>query len=100
MRCIVISLNHAMREMRMEVDKLALYTNIQFSNLRAEMARSGVTIQDVADSIGVNRDTAARKLARKSPITLDEAFKIERKFFCGLGITYLFAESIDDHRAS
>ena len=79
---------------------MALPASIQFSNLRAEMARIGVTIQDVADSIGVNRDTAARKLARKSPFTLDEAFRIERKFFSGLGIPYLFAESIDDHRAS
>ena len=63
------------------------------------MARSGVTTQDIADSIDVNRDTAARKLARKSPITLDEAFKIERKFFVGLGVPYLFAEAIDDRSA-
>lgn len=79
---------------------MALPTNVQFSNLRAEMARSGVTIQDIATSINVNRDTAARKLARRSPITLDEAFKIERKFFKGLGVPYLFAESVDGHRAS
>lgn len=88
-----------MRE-KEEGEEMALPANIQFSNLRAEMARNGVTVQDIADSISVNRDTAARKLSRKSPITLDEAFKIERKFFKGLGIPYLFSESMDETHAS
>ncbi len=72
---------------------MAFPANIEFSNLRAEMARMGITVQDIADSIGVNRDTAARKLSRKSPLTLNEAFRIEKSFFCGLGVPYLFAEA-------
>ena len=74
---------------------MAQPSNIQFSNLRAEMERKEVTIHDIADSLGMNRDTVARKLSRKSPIMLDEAFKIERKFFEGLGVPYLFAEALD-----
>lgn len=75
---------------------MAFPANIEFSNLRAEMAREGVTVQEIADSIGVNRDTAARKLSRKSPLTLNEAFTIERRFFRGLGIPYLFSEAKDE----
>lgn len=67
--------------------------SIEFSNLRAEMARKKVTVQEIADSIGVNRDTVARKLSRKSPITLKDAFTIERTFFPGLGVPYLFEEA-------
>lgn len=74
---------------------MAFPANIEFSNLRAEMARKGITVQEIADSIGVNRDTAARKLSRKSPIALSEAFLIERKFFMGLGVSYLFSEAMD-----
>ena len=75
---------------------MAFPANIEFSNLRAEMAREGITVQEIADSIGVNRDTAARKLSRKSPFTLNEAFIIERKFFQGLGIPYLFSEAKEE----
>lgn len=76
---------------------MAFQANVGFSNLRAEMARKGITVQEIADSIGVNRDTASRKLSRKSSFTLDEAFKIERQFFGGLGVLYLFSEANTDN---
>lgn len=75
---------------------MAFPSNIEFSNLRAEMARKGVTVQEIADLIGVNRDTVSRKLSRKSPLNLSEAFVIERTFFPGLGISYLFEEAMGD----
>ena len=73
---------------------------IMFSNLRAEMARQRVTINGIADVIGVNRITASNKLSGKTPITLAEAFKIEETYFPGSDIRYLFAELIDDVRSS
>ena len=63
--------------------------NIVFSNLRAEMAREGVGIRDIADVLHVNRDTAERKLSRKSKIMLDDACKIKAAFFPTLTIQYL-----------
>ena len=71
---------------------MAYNNNIAFSNLRAEMARSGITIQDIATALNVTRNTASNKLSQKSPLNLDEAFKIERTFFRGLELGYLFAE--------
>lgn len=70
-------------------------SEIKFSNLRAEMGRNGITIQEIADLIEVNRNTASHKLSGKTPITLSEAFKIERTYFPGTGIPYLFAELLN-----
>lgn len=41
---------------------MARQSNIMFSNLRAEMARQQVTIQGIANVIGVGRDAASQKL--------------------------------------
>lgn len=74
---------------------MARQNNIAYSNLRAEMARERVTIQSIADAIGVGRYTASQKLSGKSPITLAEAFKIEKTYFPGSDIRYLFSELLD-----
>jgi len=75
-------------------------SNIIFSNLRAEMARNRITIQGIADIIGVGRDTASQKLSGKTPITLAEAFKIEKGYFPDLDVRYLFAELLSDAKDS
>lgn len=36
-----------------------------FSNLRAEMARYNITIQDIAKALNRTRDTISNKLSRK-----------------------------------
>ncbi len=66
---------------------------IAYENLRVEMARNNLYIKDIAESCGYNRNTLARKLSRKSPINLDEAFHIQQKVFPDLDIRYLFANS-------
>lgn len=74
---------------------MARQNNIMFSNLRAEMARKQITIQEIAKAIGVGRDTASQKLSGKTPITLTEAFKIEELYFPDSDVRYLFAELLD-----
>ena len=75
---------------------------IQFSNLKAEMARHDVSIQDMAKSLGITRDTLGRKLSGKSQINLDEAFKIQKKFFPEVSMQCLFKElcAVDSKTAS
>lgn len=63
---------------------------IAYKNLRVEMARCNIGIKDIAETCGYNRDTLARKLSKKSPINLDEAFQIQQKIFPELDIRYLF----------
>lgn len=77
---------------------MARKSNIMFSNLRAEMARKQITIQELARTIGVGRDAASQKLSGKTPITLAEAFKIEKGHFPDSDVRYLFAELLDNTR--
>lgn len=67
---------------------------IAFENLRAEMARENIGVRDLAECWGCNRDTAARKLARKSPVMLEEAFKAQRQFFPDKSVPFLFSEIV------
>ncbi len=67
-------------------------SKIAFANLRAEMARLNITLQNVADCIGKNRDTTARKLSMESSLSLSEAFTISKNLFQGADLRYLFQE--------
>lgn len=71
-------------------------STIAFDNLRAEMSRKNIGIIDMANTLGMNRDTLARKLSKKSQINLDEAFLIQRTFFPKLDVKYLFAGADED----
>ena len=66
-------------------------SNVVYPNLRAEMARKNLTIDAVAKFMRKNRDTISRKLTGKTPIHLDEAFKIAKHFFPELDPVYLYA---------
>ena len=56
------------------------------------MARAGLTIGDLSATVSINRDTLSRKLSRKAPLSLREAFHIQMTVFPGLDIRYLFSE--------
>lgn len=67
--------------------------NIIYENLRAEMARKNISIQDMSKEINLARTTLGNKLSGKSPIGLNEACNIKNAFFPGLNISYLFKEA-------
>lgn len=71
-------------------------SSVKFSNLRAEMARTQTTIKQIAETVGVNRDTMGGKLSGKRPLFLSEAFIINRTFFPDKDIPYLFEELYKD----
>ena len=68
-------------------------SNIAFCDLRAEMSRKNIGIAEMANELGWNRGTLARKLSKRSPLNLNEAFDIQQRFFPGLDIVYLFQEA-------
>lgn len=71
-------------------------SNIAYNNLRAEMARANIGVTHIAAACGYNRDTLARKLSKRTPIHLDDAFKIQQTVFPELDVRYLFdLESCD-----
>ena len=50
----------------------------------------------MAQILGCNRASLARKLAKKSVLNLDEAFGIQQKCFPELDVAYLFAEASEN----
>ena len=49
-------------------------------NLRAEMARRGITQQQVADVLGLSQAAVSRRLLGQSPISIDQLFAITEHF--------------------
>lgn len=61
-----------------------------YGNLKAEMARrgvSGVTLQNV---MGCSRKTVVNRLNGSAPFTIEEAFRIRDALFPSLRLEYLF----------
>ena len=65
-------------------------SKIIYPNLRAEMARKNVSVQDIAKAIQTGRDTAGAKLAGKRPLHFDEVIAIADSFFPGEDVRQLF----------
>lgn len=79
---------------------MARTSNIVFENLRAEMARKQITISEMAQYLGVTRDTLGSKLSMKRAINLDEALRIARKYFPEHDVYYLFKELIPEQQTA
>jgi len=62
-----------------------------YKNLKAEMARRGVMVKDIAELLNVRRSTASDKINGKFRFYYDEALKIKKEFFPDLDLEYLFA---------
>lgn len=65
-------------------------SKIIFPNLRAEMARKKITIQDIANVIKTSRETAGAKLSGKRTLSFEDAATIADTFFPGADILQLF----------
>ena len=83
---------------RLEVNQMN-YSNIHYVNLRAEMARGNIGIGQMAKALHISRDTMARKLAGRSPLHLDEAFRMRDQFFPSCSIEALFREEREERGA-
>ena len=62
-------------------------------NLRKEMAGANVTVEKIAQLLGVHRNTVSNKIDGETKFTVDEAFKIHDTYFPDIGIEHLFKES-------
>lgn len=87
-----------MKFVRLEVNQMN-YSNIHYVNLRAEMARWNIGIGQMAKALHISRDTMARKLAGRSPLHLDEAFRMRDQFFPSCSIEALFREEREERGA-
>lgn len=62
-------------------------------NLKKEMAGADISVEALAQFLQLHRNTVSNKIEGTSKFTVDEAFKIQEKFFPGIGLAYLFKES-------
>ena len=62
----------------------------RYKNLRAEMARKGVTVRQIAQFLKVRFATVSDKLNGRSRFFCDEAIQIKRRFFPECPLEYLF----------
>lgn len=61
-----------------------------FSNLKAEMARRGLSGRKIAIGIGISGKAFSNKMIGKSEFTRVEMVKIQSVFFSDLTLDYLF----------
>lgn len=65
---------------------------IMYKNLRAEIARKGLTKKNIAKEAGLSEGAFFKKLNGASGFTFDEAVKIKRILGVDCPIEYLFAD--------
>ena len=63
-----------------------------YMNLKAEMARNGITNEQLANGIGINPATMSAKLNIAGRMRLDEAQCLRDKFFPEMTMDYLFGD--------
>jgi transcriptional regulator with XRE-family HTH domain len=66
--------------------------NKLFNNLRAEMARQGITKKQVAAKIGLSPKAFYSRMTGRTKFKYMEAVKIRDFFFKDLSLDYLFFE--------
>lgn len=60
-------------------------------NVKGEMAKQNITIEEVSKTLNIHRNSVANKLNGESAFTIEEAFKIQEKYFPKLSLGYLFS---------
>lgn len=63
-----------------------------YPNFNAERARKGITLEAIADALGMTVPTVSLKLSGKSPITFAEAIKLKRIVGVDIPLEILFSE--------
>lgn len=63
-----------------------------YLNLKAEMARKGVTVKELAELTGIRYNTLAAKLSGRSRLALDEAVQIKKALVLDAPLEYLFGK--------
>ncbi len=61
-----------------------------YPNLRAEIARKGVTATAIADALGITKGTLSQKMQGKSAFTVPEAKAIKKLLDADVTIDELF----------
>ncbi len=61
-----------------------------YSNLKYEMDLKGLSIETIAETLGIHRNSASNKINGSSSFSVEEAFKIQKAHFPYADMQYLF----------
>ena len=61
-----------------------------YLNLKLEMERTSISIEQIADELGIHRNSASNKLNGTTPFTVEEAIRLRDRFFAYADFQYLF----------
>ena len=61
-----------------------------YKNVKAEMSRNDITLEDLAEALGKTVSTVSQKLNGKYPITLNEAKIIKKRLGVDIPLEELF----------
>lgn len=64
---------------------------MSYSNLKAEMARNNITGETISQFLEIHRNSFYNKVNGDSSFSVNEAIKIQNKFFPDLELDYLFS---------
>lgn len=67
-----------------------------YRNLKAEMARSGITMVDIAEYLDVRYATVNDKVNGKYRFYYDEAYAIKKRYFDDMTMEYLFEKKSEE----
>lgn len=59
-------------------------------NLRGEMAKRKISIEDISNLLGIHRNSVANKLNGESSFSFEQSVKIQESYFPDLELKYLF----------
>lgn len=66
----------------------------QLLNLKGEMAKRKLIIEDIAKVLGIHKNTAANKVNGITPFTVEEAIRLQESCFPESDLRYLFHREI------
>ncbi len=63
---------------------------MQCINLKGEMAKRRIKIEDIANVLQIHRNSASNKINGETSFSIDEAVKVKETFFPELSLKFLF----------
>lgn len=66
-----------------------------YGNLIVAMKLRRITIEDIAEFLGLHRNSVSNKINGSSKFTIEEAFEIHKKFFRDMNMEELFTKTQD-----
>lgn len=63
---------------------------IQCLNIKGEMAKRNIKVEDIANALNIHRNSASNKINGDTSFSIEEAVKVKDTYFPDLSLKYLF----------